>query len=581
MRRYVTPATVLFVALLFLSSSGRVAADADTDSLRICTLLSTSPDTFPEHLASPADESRQQSQLVVLPACQWEPGSRLRIRFLDGDPQVQARVKAVAVEWAKYADVTFDFGDWRPADIRISFRQDDGSWSYHGRCAPQEPAATMNFGWLTSDTPAVEYSRVVLHEFGHALGMVHEHQSPLGGIRWKKNEVYQYYKRLNWSPAMVDSNIFVKYSVSQTKFSAFDPESIMLYPIDSRLTEDGFGVGLNTELSALDRKFVASWYPRPWGRGHTSSDRVADLNGDGKSDVIQFWNGKSYVWLSNGQGFEASRVWGTGHTATDEIGDFNGDGKADVIQFYGGAANVWLSTGTGFQQYARWSSGHTQRDKLGDFDGDGDTDVVQFYGGFANVWLSNRTGFEPYTRWSTGHTEDDRVGDFNGDGKADIIQFHAGNANVWLSTGTGFQTYTRWSSGHLPSDKLGDFNGDGKTDVIQFHQGASYVWLSQGTSFAAYTRWGRGHTSSDLVADVNGDRKDDVVQLYAGRIYVWLSADSSFMPYTSWASVYHWQTDRVGDFNGDSKMDLLQIEPSTQKSFVRLSTGKEFVTNPE
>ena len=36
----------------------------------------------------------------------------------------------------------------------------------------------MNYGWLEPDTELREYQRVVRHEFGHALGMIHEHQNP-------------------------------------------------------------------------------------------------------------------------------------------------------------------------------------------------------------------------------------------------------------------------------------------------------------------------------------------------------------------------------------------------------------------
>ncbi len=50
-------------------------------------------------------------------------------------------------------------------------------------------------GWLEPDTPNDEYRRVVLHEFGHALGGIHEHQSPASGvIPWDKPKVYEIIK---------------------------------------------------------------------------------------------------------------------------------------------------------------------------------------------------------------------------------------------------------------------------------------------------------------------------------------------------------------------------------------------------
>jgi hypothetical protein len=41
-----------------------------------------------------------------------------------------------------------------------------------------------------------------------------------------------------------------------------DPKSIMMYPIPSAWTVDGFSAGLNGELSDLDKTLVGSVYPR-------------------------------------------------------------------------------------------------------------------------------------------------------------------------------------------------------------------------------------------------------------------------------------------------------------------------------
>lgn len=41
----------------------------------------------------------------------------------------------------------------------------------------------MNFGWVGGDDSYVTAKErgVILHEFGHALGMLHEHESPARG----------------------------------------------------------------------------------------------------------------------------------------------------------------------------------------------------------------------------------------------------------------------------------------------------------------------------------------------------------------------------------------------------------------
>lgn len=201
--------------------------------------------------AAPPAGSRTRAALQI--SKRWPVGSTLRARFLEGTPQQQAIVKQFAPEWTQYANLRIEFTTSPQAEIHIAFA-DDGAWSYIGTdClsfAANQP--TMNFGWLDQG--------VVLHEFGHALGLIHEHQNPVGGIQWNKPVVYRDLggPPNNWPPDVVDNNMFKTYSVDQINGTALDPLSIMLYAFPQTWTLNGFATKENTVLSPTDKQFIAS-----------------------------------------------------------------------------------------------------------------------------------------------------------------------------------------------------------------------------------------------------------------------------------------------------------------------------------
>jgi hypothetical protein len=177
---------------------------------------------------------------------------------------LRARVQARAEEWTQYANIHFAFVDQGPAAVRVGFEQNGQSWSLIGRNALGDGnSTTMNLGWLTDNTDDVEVGRVVLHEFGHVLGLVHEQSSPAASIPWDKEKAYAYFAKLDgWDRATVDGNVFMKYAAAQTNYSHFDPASIMEYFIPAFLTTNNVAIPGNTTLSDTDKSYISAWYPR-------------------------------------------------------------------------------------------------------------------------------------------------------------------------------------------------------------------------------------------------------------------------------------------------------------------------------
>lgn len=224
---------------------------------------------------SEEDKSRLRGhKAALLRSAKWGVGDTITVRFLGDAKQrfgeraveLQDRVKQVALEWTKLANLTLDFRNSEPTDIRIAFQDGDGSWSYLGTMCRriEEPEPTMNYGWLTPDSPEGELRRVVLHEFGHALGLIHEHQNPERGIDWNRDAVIADLSGPpnNWDEGTIENNIFKKYAPGLVVATPVDSDSIMMYPIPRAWTLDGFSADLNSELSEQDKEFIRTNYPR-------------------------------------------------------------------------------------------------------------------------------------------------------------------------------------------------------------------------------------------------------------------------------------------------------------------------------
>jgi hypothetical protein len=233
----------LVQALAFQSAAATSQSGQNTLVFSVCTVAARTPALRQDtpHVPARAEktdglESSSSALAAAVPSL-WQPGTMLRVLFLNGDRDLQRQVFAAAQEWSDHANIRFLVVLSGCSDIRVAFNPTGRTWSTLGTDALKVPQdqPTMNF----------------------------EHQSPGAGIPWNRAEVINYYAALDppWSEQEVETHIFQVASQDSTNFSQFDPKSIMCYPIPNEWTVGNFEVEVNEELSASDKGHIAKLYP--------------------------------------------------------------------------------------------------------------------------------------------------------------------------------------------------------------------------------------------------------------------------------------------------------------------------------
>lgn len=198
------------------------------------------------------------------------PKRDLNIHFLDGkdawNQSVRQKVREIVKEWERYADIRFTFNPSVIADIIITLEPTpqfpSGVYqSMYGPEALDETREKRPSMWLifAPDTPDSEIKRVVLHEFGHALGLIHEQKRPDAPIEWHEQEVFDYYAYTGWDNEQIREQVMKPFTGPLVDASPFDPTSIMIYPIPAGLAN--VVVDWTRELSPMDKLFISLLYP--------------------------------------------------------------------------------------------------------------------------------------------------------------------------------------------------------------------------------------------------------------------------------------------------------------------------------
>lgn len=208
---------------------------------------------------------------AIINSPRWDVGQTIKVKFLDGSNLEQEIFKQYVSQWTAYANLNFEYVPKNEdAHIIVAFNLGrPGAWSELGArmllpsptWANYQNTPSMRVGPVSNSESS---RRTVLHEFGHALGLVHEQNNPDAKINWNLPKTYKYYYDLmDWSKEEVDRQVIQKRSPQDTDYSTYDPLSIMHYYVPASLTTDGVGVNEQSYLSWTDKKSINKWYPFP------------------------------------------------------------------------------------------------------------------------------------------------------------------------------------------------------------------------------------------------------------------------------------------------------------------------------
>jgi hypothetical protein len=303
--------------------------------------------------------------------------------------------------------------------------------------------------------------------------------------------------------------------------------------------------------------------------------------------------------------------WSSQDRYPRHLADVNGDGFSDIVGF--GEAGVAVSLGSAngsfsapglrvanFGQSAGWTSDNLYHRELADLNGDGRADIVGFgvAGTIVSFGKADGTFTDPVTAtanfgtnqgWTTQDSYARTTGDVNGDGKADLIGFGAAGTLVALGNGDGtfrtaaltlanFGVQQGWTSDNAFHREVADVNGDGLEDLLGFGVAGTWVALSTGDgafgapqlvlgNFGRDQGWSSQNSFARDVADVNGDSYADIVGFgVAGSYVAYGKANGSFgapsLDVLNFGANQGWTSDNsyhreLADINNDGTIDIV------------------------
>ena len=306
----------------------------------------------------------------------------------------------------------------------------------------------------------------------------------------------------------------------------------------------------STNVSVLVNKGDGTFHAAVTSPTGTAPQAVAagDFNGDGKLDLILINQGSPpsgpggaiFLLPGNNDGtFQTPvQIQADLYPASVAVADLNGDGKADLIlgDVVAGTLTILMGKGDGTFQKASTvnlaSSGAVAALAVGDFNADKHVDIVAaISSGSVFILLGNGDGslHTPAQITATASSPHLLAGNFDGDGKLDLalrsetprppacrrppcflfdrFQVLTGNGDGTFNPATPISIFGI-SAGNFAA---GDFNADSKLDLIVSRSGSGLLYLGRNnTTFLANPSLWAGLGSFVIAADLNGDNLSDL-----------------------------------------------------------------------
>jgi hypothetical protein len=383
-----------------------------------------------------------------------------------------------------------------------------------------------------------------------------------------------------------------------------------------------FFAGARSEVTAQPLAFSQQYYATPsW----EASMAVADLNGDGKLDIV---TANSYANSLNSCSINIFTNDGMGNLSSNAIfeiapnpccvvaADLFGRGKKDlVVSFIGQTINppginnayITIFTNNGAGVYGSNATYLTAND-WGDFggncvaadlNGDGRPDLAVLNYDFFNrastltILTNNGSGgFGLSAAINPGvGAQYVQAADVNGDGNVDLITADTYNS-LTIFTNNGFGVFGLHSvlntSNNLTSFTVADVNGDGSPDLITgdiYYNSGSYSYSlsiltndSTGAFSLSATIPVGNKSYFVLAADLNGDGSTDLVSLNSSGLTVLTNNGFGNFGYNTTILVDNGPgVGLAADLNYDGKMDLVVNTESGQFSRFTVLTQVPFV----